>query len=286
MYSNRYKRNILNAMNSGTGLIPIDAKTKRLPFNRLLEAVSAEAQDLGNTIPNINQIHSDISQVYADVEAQLIAYSTDISKLDAQEIEDKIKQVNRASLKKPELQKHLSKTQYRNVDAYIKNNDVKLVSHQNVPTCMERLAKDISDLVHSADTMQQEEYLKRAVQLHYRFIRIHPFPDSNGRTSRALLNMMTIPKNILIEVPKQKKAEFTKESNATHQQMDGQGYFEALSLNSDDLSLIEAKNMELPIYHFIRENCVVQLQTQQGNQAMQNKQTTQEQHQDLDDIEQ
>ena len=74
-------------------------------------------------------------------------------------------------------------------------------------------SNNTNDDLYDDDYITYEEtndYLKRAVQLNYRFIRIHPFVDSNGRTSRALLNMMTIPKGMLIEVPKERKNEFIK----------------------------------------------------------------------------
>lgn len=158
---------------------------------------------------------------------------------------------------------------------------------QNVPMCMKRLSKDIQDLVQNADNMGQDEYLKRAVQLQYRFIRIHPFTDSNGRTSRALLNMMTIPKGILIEVPKEKKAGFAQAQRDTNQQLDSQGYFEALNGNLNELDQIEAENINLPTYEFIRQNCVVEVQQLQGDsKAMENQrekgteqETTEEQQQ-------
>lgn len=41
--------------------------------------------------------------------------------------------------------------------------------------------------------------------------------DSNGRTSRALLNMMTIPKGMLIEVPKERKNEIYKSTKRVKQ---------------------------------------------------------------------
>ena len=47
----------------------------------MVEAVAAKTQDIATIIPNINQIHKDISQAYGDVEAQLIAYSTDITRI-------------------------------------------------------------------------------------------------------------------------------------------------------------------------------------------------------------
>lgn len=81
MYGNKFKQEILRTMSAGTSLVPIDTKAKKVAFNYLVEAVAAETQDIATTIPNINQIHNDISQAYADVEAQLIAYSTDITRI-------------------------------------------------------------------------------------------------------------------------------------------------------------------------------------------------------------
>ena len=178
----------------------------------------------------------------------------------------------------PNLQKHIGELGYKKVDLKIIGDDVKLVQHQKTPTCMQRLSKDIQQLVQSADSMEQDEYLKRAAQLQYRFIRIHPFRDSNGRTSRALLNMMTIPKGMLIEVPKEFKAEFVQAQRDTNQQLDAQGYYEALNDNLNDLDLIEAHNIDLPIYEFIKQNCVIELQEfktmrkERENQAIQEEQ--------------
>lgn len=147
--------------------------------------------------------------------------------------------------------------------------------------CMQKLSKDIQELIEGVDSMTQDEYLKRAVQLQYRFIRIHPFRDSNGRTSRALLNMMTIPKGMLIEVPKDKKEAFVQSQKDTNEQLDNQGYYEALSMYPNDLDVIEAQNMDLPTYEFIKQNCVIQLKTpQKESETIQNQlqnQMTQEQ---------
>lgn len=146
---------------------------------------------------------------------------------------------------------------------------------------MQKLSKDIRELIEGVDSMTKDEYLKRAVQLQYRFIRIHPFRDSNGRTSRALLNMMTIPKGMLIEVPKEKKSAFVQAQKDTNEQLDNQGYYEALSMYPNDLDVIEAQNIDLPTYEFIKQNCVIQLQTPEREpETIQNQlenQMTQEQ---------
>ena len=106
-------------------------------------------------------------------------------------------------------------------------------------------------------------------------IRIHPFTDSNGRTSRALLNMMTIPEGILIEIPKEKKSEFVKAQQDTNEEMDKHGYFELLNDDMRELEQIERDNTELPTYEFIKQNCVIDLQTSDYSGNEQEKETVQ-----------
>ena len=261
MYGDKFKTLILEATNNGTTLIPIESRGKNTSFNQLKNVISAETQDLQNLIPDINQLHEDIQQVYADVESQLLAYSTDITSLDSNQIEEIIKQINKISFQNSELQQYLGETGYRKARVGIKGSDVRMVDVKRVPLCMRRLATDIQELVQNASSMDREEYLKRAVQLNYRFIRIHPFIDSNGRTSRALLNMMTIPKGILIEVPKEeKKSEFVKAQCDTNVKMGEQGYFEALNDDLKELKQIEQNTEDSPTYEFIKNNCVVDIQ--------------------------
>mgnify|MGYP000842442381 FL=1 len=156
----------------------------------------------------------------------------------------------------------------------INNENVKMVEHQNVPFCMKRISEDIQELVQSASKMNKDDYLKRAVQLNYRFIRIHPFVDSNGRTSRALLNMMTIPKGMLIEVPKERKNEFIKAQRESNKKMDKQGYFELLNNNREELKKIEKDNTELPVYNFVKQNCVVEFSGKSDKNTEQTKNIT------------
>ena len=254
-------------------LVPIEKN--KVSFNQLLDAISAEVQDIESLIPDINNIQQDIAQIYADIEAQLIGYSTDITKLSANEIENAIKDINEISLKNSELEKYSDKSGYRIVNVGINNENVKMVEHQNVPFCMKRISEDIQELVQSASKMNKDDYLKRAVQLNYRFIRIHPFVDSNGRTSRALLNMMTIPKGMLIEVPKERKNEFIKAQRESNKKMDKQGYFELLNNNREELKKIEKhNNTELPVYNFVKQNCVIDFSTKSDENTEQTKNIT------------
>lgn len=81
MYNSRFINSILEAMNNGQSLVEIGNKKQNVPFNHLQGAILAETQDIENTIPNINQIHEDISQLYADVEAQLIGHATNLQRI-------------------------------------------------------------------------------------------------------------------------------------------------------------------------------------------------------------
>ena len=72
--------------------------------------------------------------------------------------------------------------------------------------------------------------------------------------------MMTIPKGILIEVPKEKKADFVKAQGETNEEMDKYGYFEALNDDMEEIEQIERDATNLPTYDFIKQNCVIDLQ--------------------------
>ena len=54
----------------------------------------------------------------------------------------------------------------------------------------------------SISLINSNPFLKSAL-IHLLFIRIHPFPDSNGRTSRAILNALTLDRNILVSFTKE-----------------------------------------------------------------------------------
>ena len=68
--------------------------------------------------------------------------------------------------------------------------------------------------------------------------------------------MITIPKGILVDFSKERKLEYTRASNQTHKVMDDNQYLQAIRGNSNDLIKLET-DIELPIYKFIRESCIV-----------------------------
>lgn len=63
--------------------------------------------------------------------------------------------------------------------------------YQDVPREMNFLATTINDLI-SRDYSTSEEKYHILAQIHYQFIRIHPFVDGNGRIARALTDQLAI----------------------------------------------------------------------------------------------
>lgn len=258
IYNQKFMDEVINNINNSTGILPLKVAKKGIPFESLLNSVSAEIQDIANTIPDINEIYKDIEQIYADTETQLIAYSTDISKLNKQQILQLIKDINETSLKDPNLCKYLGKDGFRNAEVGISNTDIDLVKKENVAQSMENLSKDIYELVKNKSNLTKEDYIQKAIMLQYRFLRIHPFPDSNGRTSRALLNMITLQKGILVEFPKEIKNEYIEAMNDTHIELNKQNYLQLICDDSEELKQIE-DSIKFPIHKFIENNCLINL---------------------------
>ena len=97
----------------------------------------------------------------------------------------------------------------------------------------------------------------------YRFIRIHPFPDSNGRTSRAILNALTLDRNILVSFTKEQKDEFLRISNSTHQKI-GDNYLEYVNEDSKKASEIEEENID-ELANFVIEHSTLNTKEQENN---------------------
>ena len=54
----------------------------------------------------------------------------------------------------------------------------------------------VKDLVKNISNISKSEYIKRALNIHYKLTTIHPFNNGNGRISRAFLNLLLIKNNI------------------------------------------------------------------------------------------
>lgn len=255
IYSKNFQKEVLSRIKNGTAIELLDKSND--DYSNLLNQIIAEVCELSQNVPNLNSVFKDIGQIYSDVEAQLEAYSTDIRGLSPKQIEEEIKRINDLSLKDDKRQ-YLNKDGYRNINVGFSMEDdrAKLLDREHVSEAMENLSIEISELVNNGDSISDEEYLKKASSLTYRFIRIHPFPDSNGRTSRALMNMMSLNRNILVNFPKETKNEYINAMEEVHHEIgyrEDNGYLEALYNNPQKARTLE-ENGTNSIYNYIKKN--------------------------------
>ena len=81
---------------------------------------------------------------------------------------------------------------YRKMGEYLVDTNIPISKPENISGDMERLVEAYQEAEEEGmDPFLQEAYF------HIRFIRIHPFEDGNGRTSRLLLNANLLQKEIV-----------------------------------------------------------------------------------------
>lgn len=138
---------------------------------------------------------------------------------------------------------------YRTVDVGLGKRDVLLRRFgNNISRAMDNLGVEVSTIMENADKIPEEEYLKHVARLHFRYITIHPFRDSNGRIGRNLINMMLgqIGRNFVM--PKNEKSNYLAAMENMRQSVYGEmGQFDYLLALSDypqKLLPIESKYCE------------------------------------------
>jgi len=73
---------------------------------------------------------------------------------------------------------------YRDIQVFISGSEDKLPSSKNVPQLMEYFIKYCNS--------DQKNILEKISNIHYDFVKIHPFVDWNGRIARLLMNLYMI----------------------------------------------------------------------------------------------
>ena len=86
---------------------------------------------------------------------------------------------------------------YRTDDAVIMRGTMQPVSYVQIHDEIEKLNTEFEHFINNIENYKVSEYIENVVYFIYKFIKIHPFGDGNGRVSRALLNWMLRQKNIL-----------------------------------------------------------------------------------------
>lgn len=84
---------------------------------------------------------------------------------------------------------------WREIDVRFGNPGDELIyhipTHFEVPSQINALAKTVTELLNKNYTNDEEKFHTLAI-IHYQFIRIHPFPDGNGRIARAITDQIAL----------------------------------------------------------------------------------------------
>lgn len=113
--------------------------------------------------------------------------------INAKAVEDRIQMAYRAYTEHEKGDKtfEVDDNGYRTVNVGIGGKDILLhIEGGNISRAMKQLSGEIADVMKQANTMKEEEYIKEVAKLHFRYIMVHPFRDSNGRIGRNIINMM------------------------------------------------------------------------------------------------
>jgi len=83
------------------------------------------------------------------------------------------------------------------------------IDFSKVPNAVYELNHEIASLLESATDITLGEYVKRLAEIHHRLTVIHPFPDGNGRCTRAFLNLLLMKRGVLpIYIKVEEKEEY------------------------------------------------------------------------------
>ena len=66
------------------------------------------------------------------------------------------------------------------------------IDYRKIPEEMYFLDKEIKTLMDEYEELPLSKYVERVIQIHHRMTVIHAFRDGNGRTTRALANMVPL----------------------------------------------------------------------------------------------
>lgn len=66
------------------------------------------------------------------------------------------------------------------------------VDYRDILNELAKVDADIKSFFENKDSMKASEYIKHVVRTHHRITVIHPFPEGNGRTTRAFMNVQLV----------------------------------------------------------------------------------------------
>lgn len=118
---------------------------------------------------------------------------------------------------------------------------------------MGNLSKSIVNLVGNSEEMTNQEYISEVAKIHFRYISIHPFRDSNGRTGRNLINLLLSQKGLMFVLPKNDKNTYLNIMNMCRENIALRQYLDALVDSPETLPQYEDE-ISKTLGEFINQN--------------------------------
>lgn len=98
---------------------------------------------------------------------------------------------------------------YRKIQVYISGEEISPPDASEIPKLME-------DLIQWYQENQNIHPVELAAKFHYKFVKIHPFIDGNGRTIRILMNMILMRQSYpMIIIPNVRRSEYIQSLHST-----------------------------------------------------------------------
>ena len=220
----------------------------------MLQNMAANVLDIMGAIENPNDRLAEIENIYDNIEEQLEALSTELVP-DSNQIEETIINFNRAVNNKDK--EYTGEDGYRSANVTFGRNNTKsvgLLEHEFVPQAMKLYSKDMADFLEHSSKMSDEEYIKQVAKFHFRFVRIHPFIDGNGRTARAITNSLLSNRDLCATFEKYTKSEYIKDMNSIITDYDT--YNKGLYTDQSICSKMEDENIQ-KLADYITKKCQI-----------------------------
>lgn len=231
--SDRIKSDIITDEINGTGITKKGEKTHN-SYTGMLQNMTVNVIDIMAGIANPNDRLTEIENIYSNIEETIVNLNRTVNNKD----------------------KELTKDDgYRSANVTFGRNNtesVGLLENEFVPQAMNLYTKDMADFLENSSQMSDEEYIKQVAKFHFRFVRIHPFIDGNGRTARAITNSLLSNRNLCVIFEKYTKSEYIKYMDSVVTDYDT--YNKGLYTDQSICSKMEDENIQ-NLAEYITKKC-------------------------------
>lgn len=210
MFNNMFKTELINKAINSTELQILGrvyTGFSGLVYNMITTTISMLIEKT-----SVNEELKQIEEIFNTIIGVLKVLGTDLQQLETEQIVEKIKQINAY------FNNSTEKSNYRTTHVYmdIYGNNLVFVPYNYIETAMNHLCLRMKALLLNKDKITNEEYIKEVFRINYRFIRIQPFKTANGRTSRALINILLQAKGMSAYFENEIRQKYIKSLEQAH----------------------------------------------------------------------